>query len=108
MKNDDVVAALGAYMLLAMREAGESFVKVEYRRNAIVHLHAASSEVSIFADGDVVTIKSDEPRTPEELGGLRPDDIEFDVRPDDLGRVSPGDLEALRMAAKQVRYRRNP
>ena len=41
MKNDDVVAALGAYMLLAMREAGEWFVKVEYRRNAIVYLHAA-------------------------------------------------------------------
>ena len=108
MKNDDVVAALGAYMLLAMREAGEWFVKIEYRRNAIVYLYAASSEVSIFADGDVVTIKSDDPRTPEELVGLRPDDIEFDVRPDDLGRVSPGDLEALRMAAKQVRYRRNP
>ena len=61
MKNDDVVAALGAYMLLAMREAGEWFVKVEYRRNAIVYLYAASSEVSIFADGDVVTIKSDDP-----------------------------------------------
>ena len=108
MKNDDVVAALAAYMLLAMREAGEGFVKVEYRRNAIVHVHAASSQVSIFADGDVVTIKSDDPRMPEELGGLRPDDIEFDVHPDDLGRVGPGDLEALRMTAKRVRYRRNP
>ena len=41
MKNDDVVTALGAYMLLAMREAGEWFVKVEYRRNAIVYLYAA-------------------------------------------------------------------
>ena len=89
MKNDDVVAALGAYMLLAMREAGEWFVKVEYRRNAIVYLYAASSEVSIFADGDVVTIKSD-------------------VHPDDSGRVSPGELEALRMAAKRVWYRHNP
>lgn len=108
MKNDDVVAALGAYMLLAMREAGESFVKVEYRRNAIVHLHAASSRVSICADSDVVTIRSDDPRTPEELDGLRPDDIEFDVHLNDLGRVSPGDLEALRMTAKRVRYRRNP
>ena len=108
MKNDDVVAALGAYMLLAMREAGERFVKVEYRRNAIVYLHAASSQVSIFADGDIVTIKSDDPRTPEEPGGLRPDDIEFDIHPDDLGRVSPGDLEALRMTAKRVRHRRNP
>lgn len=72
-------------MFLAMREAGESFVKVEYRRNAIVHLHAASSRVSFCAYGDVVTIRSD-----------------------DLGRVSPGDLEALRMTAKRVRYRRNP
>lgn len=108
MKNDNVVAALAAYMLLAMREAGEWFVKVEYRRNAIAHVYAASSQVSIFADGDVVTIKSDDPRTPGELGGLRPDDIEFDVHPDDLGRVSPGDLEALRMTAKRVRYRRNP
>ena len=99
MKNDNVVAALAAYMLLAMREAGEWFVKVEYRRNAIAHVYAASSQVSIFADGDVVTIKSDDPRTPGELGGLRPDD---------LGRVSPGDLEALRMTAKRVRYRRNP
>ena len=108
MKNDDVVAALGAYMLLAMREAGEWFVKVEYRRNAIVYLYAVSSEVSIFADGDVVTIKSDDPRTPEELDGLRPDDIEFDVHLDDLGRVSPGELEALRMAAKRVWYRHNP
>lgn len=108
MKNDNVVAALGAYMLLAMREAGEWFVKVEYRRNAIVHVHAASSQVRIFADGDVVTIKSDDPRTPEELGGLRPDDIEFDIHPDDLGRVGPNDLEALRMTAKRVRYRRNP
>lgn len=108
MKNDDVVAALGAYLLLAMREAGEWFVKVEYRRNAIVYLYASSSEVSIFADGDVVTIKSDDPRTPEELGGLRPDDIEFDVHPDDSGRVSPGELEALRMAAKRVWYRHNP
>lgn len=108
MKNDDVVAALGAYMLLAMREAGEWFVKVEYRRNAIVYLRAASSQVSIFADGDVVTIKSDDPRTPEELGGLRPDDIEFDVRPDDSGRVSPSDQEALRMTAKRVWYRHNP
>ena len=99
MKNDDVVAALGAYMLLAMREAGEWFVKVEYRRNAIVYLHAAPSQVSIFADGDVVTIKSDDPRTPEELGGLRPDDS---------GRVSPSDLEALRMTAKRVWYRHNP
>lgn len=108
MKNDDVVAALGAYMLLAMREAGERFVKVEYRRNAIVHLHAASSQVSICAYGDVVTIKSDDPRTPEELDGLRLDDIEFDVHPDDSGRVSPGDLEALRMTAKRVRYRHNP
>ena len=108
MKNDDVVAALGAYMLLAMREAGESFVKVEYRRNAIVYLHAASSRVSICAYGDVVTIRSDDPRTPEELGGLHPDDIEFDVRPDDSGRVSPSDLEALRITAKRVRYRRNP
>ena len=108
MKNDDVVAALGAYMLLAMREAGEWFVKVEYRRNAIVYLYAASSEVSIFADGDVVTIKSDDPRTPEELGGLRPDDIAFDVHPDDLGRVSPSDSEAPRITAKRVWYRRNP
>lgn len=108
MKNDDVVAALGAYMLLAMREAGECFVKVEYRRNAIVHLHAASSQVDIFADGDVVTIKSDDTRTPEELGGLRPDDIAFDVHPDDSGRVSPGELQALRMAAKRVWYRHNP
>ena len=108
MKNDDVVAALGAYMLLAMREAGEGFVKVEYRRNAIVHLHAASSQVDIFADGDVVTIKSDDTRTPEELGGLRPDDIAFDVHPDDSGRVSPGELQALRMAAKRVWYRHNP
>lgn len=83
MKNDDVVAALGAYMLLAMREAGESFVKVEYRRNAIAHVHAASSEVSIFADGDVVTIESDDPRTPEELNGLRPDGI---VHLDDYAR----------------------
>jgi len=108
VKNDDVVAALAAYMLLAMREAGESFVKVEYRRNAIVYLYAASSQVSIFADGDVITIKSDDLRTPEELGGLRPDDIEFNVHPDNQGRVSPGDLEALRMTAKRVWYRHNP
>lgn len=59
---DRGAALAGAYMLLAMREAGEWFVKIEYRRNAIVYLYAASSEVSIFADGDVVTIKSDDPR----------------------------------------------